>query len=110
MIFQRLQCHTLGNSLGQQLLLLLLLLELLAIALLQPAVARHVSVVVLVLLHRLQVLADARDLGRAALLGRVVGRLDPAQRRARGEQVQQHRGKFVCHREWVAGMRSSWAM
>jgi hypothetical protein len=86
------------NALREQLLLFLLLLELLAVALLQPAVRRHVAVVVLVLAQGLQVLADARDLGRAALLGRVVGRLDPAQRRARGEQVQQHRGQLVRHR------------
>jgi len=56
------------HTLRQQLLLLLLFLNLLAVALLQPAVRRHVSVVVLVLAHGLEVLGDAADLGRAALL------------------------------------------
>jgi len=55
------------HTLRQQLLLLLLFLNLLAVALLQPAVGRHVSVVVLVLAHCLEVLGDAADLGRAAL-------------------------------------------
>jgi hypothetical protein len=87
------------DALGEQLLLFLLLFDLLAVALLQPAVCRHVSIVVLILLHRLQILANTRDLGGAALLRRVVRGLDPAQRRPRGEKVQQHRGELVCHLE-----------
>jgi len=89
--------------------LLLLLLELLAVALLQPAVGRHVVVLVLVVTHRLQILPDARDLGCAPLLGRVVGWLDPAQRRPRGEQVQQHRLEEMRHlgRSFVLDKTSS---
>jgi hypothetical protein len=79
------------DSLAKEILLLLLLFELLAVALLQPAVRRHVTVVIFVFLHRLQILADAGDLGGAALLRRVVRGLDPAQRRPRGEEIQKHR-------------------
>jgi hypothetical protein len=81
------------DSFGKQVLLFLLLFELLAIALLQPAVGGHIAVVVFVFPQRLEVLAHATNLGRAALLRRVVGRLNPSQRRPRGEQVQQHRGE-----------------
>ena len=93
-------------DLGLQLLLFLLLLELLAVALLQPAVRRHVVVGVLVLPHGLKVLPHARNLGGAARLWRVVTRVDPAQRRARREQVQQHRRELMRHLDGVAGMRS----
>jgi hypothetical protein len=78
------------DALGDQPFLSLLLLHLLLVALLQPAVRGDVSIIVLVLLHRLQVLSDAADLGRAALFRRVVGRFNPSQRRPRGEQVQEH--------------------
>jgi len=89
------------DALGKELLLFLLLLELLAVALLQPAIRRHVVVGVLVLPQRLQVLPDARDLWRAALLRRVVRRLDPAQRRPRGEEVEEHGRELVRHVERV---------
>lgn len=85
------------DALGEQFLLLLLFLELLAVALLQPAVRGHVAVVVLVLAHGLEVLGDAANLGRAARLRRMVNWLNPAQRRARSEQVQKHWGELVRH-------------
>lgn len=95
-------------DLGLQLLLFLLLLELLAVARLQPAITRHVAVIILVFAHGLQVLADARDLGRAALLRRVVNGLNPAQRRPRREEVQQHRRELVRHLgRWLLVMRAS---
>jgi hypothetical protein len=88
-----------SDALCKQLVLFLLFLELVAVALLQPALGRDVAVIVLVILQGLHVLADARDLGRAALLRRVVSGFDPAQRRPRGEQVQEHRRKEMRHLE-----------
>ena len=76
------------DTLGEKLLLLLLFLDLFTVTLLQPAVGRDISIVVLVFAHCLKVLSNARDLGRATLLWRVVDWFNPAQRRARGEQVQ----------------------
>lgn len=102
----RQRCHTIFDALGEELLLLLLFLELFAVARLKPAVARHVTVIIFVLSHRLHVLRDAANVWRLARLRRVIRRLDPAQWRARSEQLEQHGREFVRHGELGPELRA----
>lgn len=72
-------------------------LPLLAVAPLQPTLSRMVDIRFLVLLEFGQESTDAVDGSSRALLGRMVRRFDPSQRRARGEKRQQVRGELVRH-------------
>ena len=89
--------HTFDCGLSIKLGLLLKLFLLLAVALLQPAIGRHIIISVLVFAQRLHKLADASNVGCLALLGRLVDGLDPSQRRTRREKVQEHGREFVRH-------------
>lgn len=88
---------TVLGTLGQVLLHLGLVLGGLAVAALQPALRRLKAIVVLVLAQGRQKLSQARHGHRAALLGRVVDGLHPAQGRARREKREQLVREFVGH-------------
>lgn len=75
-----------------------LLLQLLAVAHLQPALGWDVAILVFVRVERRQVIGQATDGGSLALLGRFVGVFDPSQRRPGRKKRKKLRRQFVRHR------------
>lgn len=75
-----------------------LLLQLLAVAHLQPTLGRDVAILILVRVERRQVIGQASDGSSLALLGRFVGVFDPSQRRPGRKKRKKLRGQFVRHR------------
>lgn len=97
--------RTVLGPFGKELLHLGLVLELLAVLHLQPALSRDVSVLVLVFVERRQELGHATDGRCAPLLGRVVGRWNPSQRRPRREEREQVGRELVRHGRLFQGCK-----
>ena len=89
---------TLLRPLSHRFLNLSHLLALLAVARLEPALGRVVLILALVLGGRWQELGEPGDVGRFALLRRVVGGRHPAQGRPRREEREEIGRETVRHR------------
>lgn len=85
------------GTLCQQFRLALTLLQLLAIAGLQPTLCGDVVVAVLVCSKMGKILGEAANLGGLSFLGSVVGRRQPSQRRSRRKEREEVGWELVRH-------------
>lgn len=83
--------------LGHQLLELNLLLQLLAVACLQPTLRGHVVVIVLVFLQRVQKSGNSAGYGGSSFLSWEIGRRNPSQGRARRKKREEVGRELVGH-------------